>query len=379
MHFVYGIICGTGISMCRILVLRSRHKEGGIIMKIGVLKGNGIGPEIVAATQYVLDACELGIEWFNIPIAEEATKLYGHPVPQESIKMLRDVKIALKGPITVEKKFGRVTCVHDDGTEITYPSFNNAIRRELELFACMRPARGIPGISGDHENMDVVVMRELSEGLYSAIEHRIRNVAAECTKLITREGAERIARFGFEYARANHRKKVTCIHKANAISITDGFFLECFQNVAKEYPDIESDDYFVDATTFYLLKKPQMFDVIVTMNQYGDILSDLCAGLVGSLGLGAGANIGENGAVFEATHGSAPDIAGKGIANPTSLILSGALMLNHIGETEAAKLVEDSTRAVLTRGTCLTPDLGGSASTMEFAEAVAKEIQARRG
>ncbi len=347
-------------------------------MKIGILKGNGIGPEIVAATQYVIDACGLDIEWFNIPIAEEAVKLYGHPVPQESIKMLRDVKIALKGPISVEKKLGRVTCVHDDGTEHTYPSFNNAIRRELELYACMRPARGIPGISGTHEKMDLVVMRELSEGVYSAIEHRIRDDAAECIKLITRVGAERIARFGFEYARAHHRRKVTCIHKANAISITDGFFLECFQNVAKDYPDIESDDYFVDATTVYLLKKPQMFDVIVTTNQYGDILSDLCAGLMGSLGLGPGANIGVNGAVFEATHGSAPDIAGKGIANPTSLILSGALMLQHIGESGAAEMVEESTRAVLTRRECITPDLGGSASTMQLAEAVVKEMQRRK-
>ena len=344
-------------------------------MKIGVLKGNGIGPEIVQAAQYVVDACGLDIEWFNIPIAEEAIEMYGHPVPQESIAMLRDVKIALKGPISVEKKLGRVTCIHDDGSEHIYPSFNNAIRRELNLFVCMRPSRGVPGISGTHDKMDLVVMRELTEGVYSAIEHRIGNVAAECTNLVTREATERLTRFSFEFARKNNRKKVTCIHKANAISITDGFFLECFQDVAKEYPDIESDDYFVDATTVYLLKKPSMFDVIVTTNQYGDILSDLCAGLTGSLGLGAGANIGLNGAVFEAAHGSAPDIAGKGIANPTSLILSAALMLRHIGEEKAAKLVEDCTRAVLTGRQLLTADLGGNASTMQFADAVAKEIQ----
>lgn len=343
-------------------------------MKIGVLKGNGIGPEIVAAAQYVVDACNLDIEWCDIPIAEAAIEKFGHPVPQESIKMLKDVGIALKGPISVERKLGRVTCIHDDGSEHTYPSFNNAIRRELNLFVCMRPSRGIPGISGAHENMDLVIMRELTEGLYSAVEHRIGDVAAECVKVVTREASERIARHAFEYAKKNSRRKVTCIHKANALSIADGFFLECFQKVAKEFPDIESDDYFVDATTYYLLKKPEMFDVMVMTNQYGDILSDLCAGLVGSLGLGGGANIGLDGAVFEAAHGSAPDIAGKGIANPTSLILSAALMLRHIGEGESAGLVEEATRAVLSRRETLTPDLGGTATTMQFAEAVAKEV-----
>jgi len=344
-------------------------------LKLGILKGNGIGPEIVEAARYVVDACGLGIEWVDIPIAEAAVKLYGHPVPQESIKMLRDIKIALKGPISVEKKQGRVTCIHDDGTELTYPSFNNAIRRELNLFVCMRPSIGIPGISGDHQEMDVVIMRELTEGVYSAIEHRIGNVAAECVKLVTREATERLSRYAFEYARKYNRKKVTCIHKANAISITDGFFLECFQDIAREYSDIESDDYFVDASTYYLLKKPKMFDVVVTTNQYGDILSDLCAGLVGSLGLGAGANIGLDGAVFEAAHGSAPDIAGKGIANPTSLIFSAALMLRHIGEDESAVKIEKCTRSILSRREYLTPDLGGNTSTMGFADAVAKEIQ----
>lgn len=347
-------------------------------MKIGVLKGNGIGPELTEAAIHVVNACGLDIEWVNIPIAEEAIEKYGHPVPNESIQMLKDVKIALKGPITVEKGKGRVTCIHEDGSEHVYPSFNNAIRRELELFVCQRPSRGIPGISGDHESMDVVIMRELTEDVYSAIEHRIGDVAAECVKLVTREAAERIARYGFEYARKYNRKKVTCIHKANAISIADGFFLECFQKVAKEYPDIPSDDFFVDATTYYLLKEPEMFDVIVTTNQYGDILSDLCAGLVGSLGLGPGANIGQKGAVFEACHGSAPDIAGLGIANPTSLILSSAMMLRYIGETESADLVEKSVRSVLSEGVHLTRDLGGTTSTMEFAEEVARRVREQK-
>ena len=346
-------------------------------MKIGVLKGNGIGPEITAAAIQVIDACRLDIEWVNIPIAEEAIEKFGHPVPNESIQMLKDVKVAIKGPITVEKGKGRVTCIDENGAEHVYPSFNNAIRRELELFVCPRPSRGIPGISGSHEHMDLIIMRELTEDVYSAIEHRIGNVAAECVKLVTREAAERVSRYAFEYARKNHRRKVTCVHKANAISITDGFFLECFQKIAKEYPDIPSDDFFVDATTFYLVKKPEMFDVIVTTNQYGDILSDLCAGLVGSLGLGPGANIGYKGAVFEACHGSAPDIAGQNIANPTSLILSGALMLRYLGFEKEARVVEESVRHVLIHTDCRTRDLGGSASTTEFTQAVIEQVKER--
>lgn len=346
-------------------------------MKIGVLKGNGIGPEITAAAIQVIDACGLDIEWVYIPIAEEAIEKFGHPVPNESIQMLKDVKVAIKGPITVEKGKGRVTCIDENGAEHVYPSFNNAIRRELELFVCPRPSRGIPGISGSHEHMDLIIMRELTEDVYSAIEHRIGNVAAECVKLVTREAAERVSRYAFEYARKNHRRKVTCVHKANAISITDGFFLECFQKIAKEYPDIPSDDFFVDATTFYLVKKPEMFDVIVTTNQYGDILSDLCAGLVGSLGLGPGANIGYKGAVFEACHGSAPDIAGQNIANPTSLILSGALMLRYLGFEKEARVVEESVRHVLIHTDCRTRDLGGSASTTEFTQAVIEQVKER--
>ena len=345
-------------------------------MKIGVLKGNGIGPEIVAAAIRAVDALGLDIEWVNIPIAEEAVELYGHPVPNESLQMLKQLKVAIKGPISVEKGKGRVTCIHEDGSEHIYPSFNNAIRRELKLFCCQRPTRGIKGISDPvHENMDIVVMRELTEDVYSAIEHRIGDVAAECVKLVTREAAERIARYGFEFARKNGRKKVTCVHKANAISIADGFFLECFRRVAAEYPDIPSDDYFVDATTVYLLQKPQMFDVIVTTNQYGDILSDLCAGLMGSLGLGAGANIGFEGAVFEAVHGSAPDIAGLGIANPTSLILSAVQMLHYIGEDRGADLLEEAVRSVLIEGKVRTRDLGGSASTTEFTDAVVARVR----
>ncbi|MGN0483923.1 MAG: isocitrate/isopropylmalate dehydrogenase family protein [Lachnospiraceae bacterium] len=348
-------------------------------MRVGLLKGNGIGPEITAAMQRVIDACEIGIEWVNVPIADEAVAMYGTEVPEESIDLLRELKVAIKGPISVEKMAGRITYTRKDGTSHVYCSNNNAIRQELDCFACPRPARGIPGISGKNENMDLVVIREISEGIYAALEHRIDgDCASEAIKLITKTGAERICRYAFLYAIQNGRKKVTCAHKANAISLTDGLFLETFRRVAREYPQIESEDLMVDATAYYLVTNPERFDVIVTMNQYGDILSDLCAGLVGSLGLGAGGNIGENCAVFEACHGSAPDIAGKNIANPTSLILSAVMMLRHIGMPQWADIVENSVREVLIEGKHITRDIGGSASTAEYTDAVIEKIEARK-
>lgn len=345
-------------------------------MKIGVLKGNGIGPEIIQSVKQVIDTCDLGIEWVNVPIAEEAVEKYGTEVPEESIDLLRNLKVAIKGPMSVEKMKGRILYQRKDGTSHIYPSNNNAIRQELNCYACPRPARGIPGISGKYENMDVLVVREISEGIYSAIEHRINDdMASEAVKLITKKGAERICRWAFDYAVQNGRKKVTCAHKANAISLTDGLFLECFRKVAKEYPQIESEDLMVDATAYYLVKNPERFDVIVTMNQYGDILSDLCAGLVGSLGLGAGANIGDECAIFEACHGSAPDIAGKNLANPTSLILSSVMMLRYIGENTAASAVEESVREVLIEGKCITHDVGGTAGTNAFTAEVIKHLK----
>ena len=348
-------------------------------MKIGVMQGSGIGPEIIGATMRVIDACGLDIEWEDIPIAERAVEVWGEPIPYQAIERAKQLGVILKGPITVEKGKGRVVCTHADGSSATHCSFNNALRQELGLFVNPRPSRGIPGISGKYEVLDTIVMREISEGSYSAIERRSPDDSySEAVKRITRAGTERVARYSFEYARRHGRRRVTCVHKANAISLTDGLFLECFRRVAQEYPDIPSNDFMVDATTFYLVQDPARFDVICTMNQYGDILSDLCAGLIGSLGLGAGANIGPDCAMFEACHGSAPDIAGKGIANPSSLILSGAMMLRHIGEPKAADLVEDSTRAVLSEGLHLTPDLGGRAGTEEFTEAVVARIRAAR-
>jgi len=343
-------------------------------MRFGVIEGEGIGPELVQATKHVLASTGLAIEWVDIPVGERAVKLYGHSLPQESVKALREIKVTLKGPLSVERGKGRVTCIHDDGSEHTYPSINNAIRRELKLFVAPRPIRGFSGISGKHVDMDMVIMRELTEDIYIGWEHQIGDVAAQAIKLTTREAVTRVTQYSFEYARRNGRKRVTCVHKANALSITDGFFLRCFLEAAGQYPDIAHDDCFVDAAAFNLVKYPKSFDIIVTANQYGDILSDLAGGLAGSLGLAPGANIGEHASVFEATHGSAPDIAGKGIANPVSLILSGAAMLRHAGKVREAGMIEASVHAVLSGGGVLTPDLGGTATTMQLADAIAAWI-----
>ncbi|MDR1829025.1 MAG: isocitrate/isopropylmalate dehydrogenase family protein [Methylobacteriaceae bacterium] len=345
-------------------------------MRFAVIEGNGIGPELVKATKEVIAATGLTVEWINVPVGDPAYEKYGHPLPQESVKQLKELKVILKGPLSVERGRGRTTCIHEDGSEHTYPSINNAIRRELKLFVAPRPIRGYPGISGKHADMDVVIMREITEGIYVGWEHQIGDCAAQAIKLATREAVERLTKYSFEYARKHNRKKVTCVHKANALSITDGFFLKCFLETASQYPDVPYDDNFVDATAFNLAKFPKKYDVIVTDNQYGDILSDLAGGLAGSLGIAPGANIGEEVAMFEATHGSAPDIAGKGICNPISLILSGAAMLAHVGQTGAAKRIEEGVRNVLTEASVLTPDLGGTATTAQIVSEIIRRMPA---
>jgi isocitrate dehydrogenase (NAD+) len=345
-------------------------------MRIGLVKGNGIGPEIVAATRQVLDATDSGLEWIDVPVAEEATRLHGHPLPPESLQRLREVKFAIKGPIIVEKLAGRITCTQSDGSEHAYPSINNALRRELGLFVSPRRLAGFSGRSGRYAEMDVVVMRELTEDIYVGWEHRVGDDVGMAIKLTTRAAATRVARFSFDYARANKRRRVTCVHKANVLGVTDGLFLTCCREVAREYPDIVFDDCMIDAACYGLVRTPEKFDVIVTANQYGDILSDLAAGLVGSLGLAPGGNIGSDAAVFEACHGAAPDIAGKGIANPIALILSGAMLLRHIGQAPAAERVERAVRAVVTEGVSLTPDLDGRATTQALTDAICARIRA---
>ncbi len=344
-------------------------------MKVGIIKGNGIGPEIVQATQLVLEATSLQFEWIPIPIADEGLKQYGHPLPSEAVNLLKEIKLAIKAPLIVNKLQGRLACRQPDGSEIVYPSLNNAIRRELKLFVNPRPIRGISGLSEPHHNLDTIIMREITEDVYIGWEHRIGDHAAQAIKLTTREAATRLARYAFEYAKSNQRSKVTCIHKANVLNYTDGLFLECCRSVASKYPEIEFDDLMIDAACFHIVKQPELFDVVAAPNQYGDIFSDLCAGLAGSLGLAPGANIGDDTAVFEASHGAAPDIAGKGIANPIALILSGALLLRYAGYAREAGLIESATYSVLEKGELLTPDLGGTAGTMEVASAIAHAVR----
>ncbi len=343
-------------------------------LRVAVVAGNGIGPEITAATQRVLEATGLAFDWMPVAVGEAALARHGHPLPQESVRQLQDASLALKGPLLVEKLKGRLVCRHADGSEHVYPSLNNALRRELKLFVNPRPLRGMGAISGRWANLDIVIMREVTEDVYAGVERMADADRAEAIKLTTRPAARRAARYSFEFARKNGRRRVTCAHKANVLGLTDGMFLECCREVAAEYPEIAFDDCMIDAAAYALVKTPERFDVIVTSNQYGDILSDLAAGLVGSLGLAPGANIGEAGAMFEASHGAAPDIAGKGIANPIALILSGAMLLRHVGEVRAAERVEAAVRSVVIEGKTLTPDIGGRATTEAVAAAICERL-----
>ncbi len=348
-------------------------------LHIAVVEGNGIGPEITAATREVLEATGLPFVWEPVAVGPEAIARHGHALPPESVRALRAAGLVLKGPLIVEKLQGRLVCTHADGSEHVYPSLNNALRRELALYLNPRPLRGMGPRSGRWADLDLVIMREVTEDVYAGLERAIDAERAEAIKLTTRSAALRAARYSFEYARRNGRRRVTCVHKANVLGLTDGLFLRCVREVAEQYPDIASDDCMVDAAAYGLVKTPERFDVIVTSNQYGDILSDLGAGLVGSLGLAPGANLGDDCAMAEASHGAAPDLAGRGIANPIALILSGALLLRHAGQATAAARVEAAVRAVVRAGRSLTPDLGGSAGTREVAAAIVAEMRAREG
>ncbi len=344
-------------------------------LRVAVVAGNGIGPEITNATQRVLAATGLAFEWIPVAVGEEAVARHGHSLPAVSVDQLKEIGLALKGPLIVEKLKGRVVCTHADGSEHIYPSLNNALRRELRLFVNPRPLRGMGAISGRWADLDIVIMREVTEDVYAGLERTVTAERAEAIKLTTRPAALRVARYSFEFARKNGRRRVTCAHKANVLGLTDGMFLNCCREVAAEFPEIAFDDCMIDATAYALVKNPQRFDVIVTSNQYGDILSDLGAGLIGSLGLAPGANIGESAAMFEASHGAAPDIAGSGSANPIALILSGALLLRHAGAITEAGRIEAAVRAVVVEAKTLTPDLGGTASTDELTAAICGRVE----
>jgi isocitrate dehydrogenase (NAD+) len=329
---------------------------------VTLIPGDGIGPELAEATRGVLEATGIGFDW-DVQYAGEATvATEGTPLPERVIDSIRRNGVAIKGPITTPVGSG-------------FRSVNVGLRQALELYANVRPARSMAGVESRYENVDLIIVRENTEDLYTGIEHRVGPDAAESIKIITRAASQRIARYAFEYAVRNGRRKVTAVHKANIMKLTDGLFLESCQQVAAEYAGrMAFEDRIVDNMCMQLVQKPELYDVLVLPNLYGDIVSDLCAGLVGGLGVAPGANIGEQAAVFEPVHGSAPKYAGQNKANPTALILSGALMLRHLGETGAADAVESAVRSVIAEGQTVTYDLGGTAGTREFGQAVASRL-----
>jgi isocitrate dehydrogenase (NAD+) len=333
--------------------------------RITLIPGDGIGPEITEAACRVLETTGVGFEWETHEAGIRAYEKTGNPLPPVLLESIRKNKVAFKGPLT--------TLVGEG-----FQSANVTLRKELDLYANLRPVRSIEGVKSRYENVNLVIVRENTEDLYSGIEHMIMPGVTQGLKVITSHASIRIARFAFDYARKRGRKKVTAVHKANIMKLTDGLFLDSARQVAADYPDIQFDDKIVDNLAMQLVLNPNQFDVLLLSNLYGDIVSDLCAGLVGGLGLVPAANIGEEFAVFEAVHGSAPDIAGKGIANPTALLFSGVLMLRHLGENEAADRVLKAAFAVLKRGEVRTPDLGGKASTKEYADELVKELEASK-
>ncbi len=331
---------------------------------VTLIPGDGIGPELTDATVTVLEATGIPFEWKRVDAGESQIAAHGTPLPESVLDSIRETRVALKGPITTPIGEG-------------FRSVNVTLRQALDLYANLRPAQSMRGLDTRYEDVDLVIVRENTEDLYAGIEHRVGRDAAEAIKIITRYASERIARFAFDYAVANSRRKVTAVHKANIMKLSDGLFLESCRTVAAEYEGrIEFEDRIIDNMCMQLVQKPELYDVLVLPNLYGDIVSDLAAGLVGGLGVAPGANIGETAAVFEPVHGSAPKYAGRDVANPTALILSGALMLRHLGETTSAERVERAVREVIAEGRTLPRDLGGEAGTRQFAAAVAERVSA---
>jgi isocitrate dehydrogenase (NAD+) len=325
--------------------------------KITLIPGDGIGPEVTGATISVLRATGFEAEWETFVVGAEALSRFGDPLPQDLIESIKRNKIALKGPVATPIGTGFV-------------SSNVRLRKALDLYANLRPIKSLKGVPSRYEDVDLVVVRENTEDLYSGLEHEVVPGVVESLKIITDKASRRIAKFAFEYARLEGRKKVTAVHKANIMKLSDGLFLRCFREVSEDYPEIKADDLIVDNTCMQLVIDPTQFDVLLLENLYGDIVSDLCAGLIGGLGVAPGANIGEDIAVFEAVHGAAPTIAGRGIANPTALLLSAVLMLKHLNERERAVRVQSALEKVLADGKVLTRDLGGQATTLEFTDAI---------
>ena len=328
---------------------------------ITLIPGDGIGPEVTEAVVRILSASGVQIEWEAQLAGVLALERTGHTLPVELIDSIRRNKVALKGPVTTPIAEG-------------FTSVNVGLRKGLDLFANLRPVWNLPGIDSRFQGVDLVIVRENTEDLYAGLEHQVVDGVVESLKIITERASTRIARFAFSHARRHGRRKVTAIHKANIMKLSDGLFLECCRRTAREYADIKYDERIVDAACMHLVINPAQFDVLLLPNLYGDIVSDLCAGLVGGLGVVGAANLGTEIAVFEAVHGSAPDLAGKLMANPTALLLSAVLMLEHIDERDAARRIMHALGAVLTAGAVRTRDLGGAASTLEFADAVCRAL-----
>jgi isocitrate dehydrogenase (NAD+) len=341
-----GLVCGEALIM--------RHK-------ITLIPGDGIGPEVTGATISVLRATGFEAEWETFVVGAEALSRFGDPLPQDLIESIKRNKIALKGPVATPIGTGFV-------------SSNVRLRKALDLYANLRPIKSLKGVPSRYEDIDLVVVRENTEDLYSGLEHEVVPGVVESLKIITDKASRRIAKFAFEYARREGRKKITAVHKANIMKLSDGLFLRCFREVAEDYPEIKADDLIVDNTCMQLVINPAQFDMLLLENLYGDIVSDLCAGLIGGLGVAPGANIGEDIAVFEAVHGAAPTIAGRGIANPTALLLSAVLMLKHLNERDRAVRVQSALEKVLAEGKVLTRDLRGQATTLEFTDAIIRAL-----
>ncbi|MCI7206564.1 MAG: isocitrate/isopropylmalate dehydrogenase family protein [Clostridium sp.] len=327
---------------------------------VTLIPGDGIGPEVTDAMVKVVEASGAKINWEKVQAGEAVIEKYNTAIPDYVIDSIKKNKVAIKGPITTPVGKG-------------FKSVNVTLRQKLDLYVNLRPIKSFKGIKSRYEDVDLVIVRENTEDLYAGIEHKIGDYAAESIKIITKPACERICKFAFDYAKDNSRKKVTGVHKANIMKLSDGLFLNTFREVAKDY-NIESDDLIVDAAAMNLVLNPENYDVMVMPNLYGDILSDLCSGLVGGLGIIPGANIGKDVAVFEAVHGSAPQIAGQNIANPTAIIQSAVMMLKYLGEVDAAKKIEKALEEVFLKGEKLTVDLGGNSTTEEFTDEIIKYI-----
>src|SRR5215813_8806079 len=329
---------------------------------ITLIPGDGIGPEVTKPTLKIIQAAGVKVESETHLAGAEALKKYGTTIPKELLDSFEKNKIALKGPVTTPVGEG-------------FASVNVELRQTFDLYANLRPIRNLPGVKARYRDVDLIVVRENTEGLYSGIEHEVVPGVMESLKITTEKACTRIAKFAFDYAQAHSRKKVTAIHKANIMKLTDGLFLDCARRTAAQYAGIAFSDLIVDNACLQLVLDPLKLDVLLLENLYGDIVSDLAAGLVGGLGVVPGANLGDQHALFETVHGSAPDIKGKNIANPTAMILVAVMMLKHIGEEKAGKRISTALETILRKGDCLTPDLGGSATTAKFADAIIGEIE----